>query len=320
MDDEMLREKLEALEIEVATLRKQRSPRRGVRLRRAVGHLKLRTVLICVGVVIPTVAYAAVIAVPFTFQNGAVADADQVNANFDTVVGESNAQDGRLQALEDQIATLTAAVDANTASWAGLSTADFLRSNAPDTASELIQFTGGASAAGPVDVNVAGSAATTIGSTGTTQLGGSSASRIRFGGGAFYSIDVTTDLAAAMWIRGPANSNYYLGNSSTDDVILFNGTNLAVSGDLSVSGDLTVTGSGSNVPHACRQVTSTAASLLITASCSAGEMATGGGCLSWSTAWNAHGQPLGGSPPTGWACGFQSATSANSAYAVCCDY
>lgn len=51
-------------------------------------------------IVVPLVAYAGTISLPYTFSNGTLADAVQVNANFDTLVLESNDQDGRLTALE----------------------------------------------------------------------------------------------------------------------------------------------------------------------------------------------------------------------------
>jgi hypothetical protein len=38
--------------------------------------------------------------VPYFFVNGTTADATEVNANFTTLVNESNAQDGRIGVLE----------------------------------------------------------------------------------------------------------------------------------------------------------------------------------------------------------------------------
>lgn len=45
-------------------------------------------------------ASAGTISLPNTFSNGTTANADEVNANFNVVVGESNNQDGRIAALE----------------------------------------------------------------------------------------------------------------------------------------------------------------------------------------------------------------------------
>jgi hypothetical protein len=56
--------------------------------------------LLALLVALPLVAYAANISTPYTFVNGTVADAVEVNANFATLVAESNAQDERVTALE----------------------------------------------------------------------------------------------------------------------------------------------------------------------------------------------------------------------------
>jgi hypothetical protein len=48
----------------------------------------------------PLAALGTTISMPHVFANGTVADADEVNANFDVLVAESNAQDARLAALE----------------------------------------------------------------------------------------------------------------------------------------------------------------------------------------------------------------------------
>ncbi len=47
-----------------------------------------------------TPAVASTISMPYAFSNGTPADADEVNANFDTLVLESNAQDSRIAAIE----------------------------------------------------------------------------------------------------------------------------------------------------------------------------------------------------------------------------
>lgn len=66
--------------------------RRGRRTRAAL--------LLTVGLALPLGAFAAQITLPFVFQNGTVADAEEVNQNFLTLEDESNAQDLRLAALE----------------------------------------------------------------------------------------------------------------------------------------------------------------------------------------------------------------------------
>jgi hypothetical protein len=53
--------------------------------------------------VVPLVAVAASITVPNAFVNGTPADADDVNENFDTLVLESNDQDGRIGTLESGV-------------------------------------------------------------------------------------------------------------------------------------------------------------------------------------------------------------------------
>ena len=56
------------------------------------------TVLSSLVLLVPAVAAAATLVLPHTFVNGTIADADEVNSNFETVVLESDAQDARLVA------------------------------------------------------------------------------------------------------------------------------------------------------------------------------------------------------------------------------
>lgn len=80
----------------------------GLRLLRRDQLLRGMLVLV-VGMAVPLVALATSITLPYVFVNGTVADADQVNANLDELVLESNAQDSRLTALESsQITDVTA--------------------------------------------------------------------------------------------------------------------------------------------------------------------------------------------------------------------
>ena len=55
----------------------------------------------------PALAPANTISIPFVFSNGTVADANDVNANFDVLILESNAQDVRVGALEAVGADMT---------------------------------------------------------------------------------------------------------------------------------------------------------------------------------------------------------------------
>jgi hypothetical protein len=64
-----------------------------------------RTLLVAL-LVIPLAAYATTISVPNNFVNGTVAEADEVNTNFATLVTESNDQDLRIGSLEGSIASL----------------------------------------------------------------------------------------------------------------------------------------------------------------------------------------------------------------------
>jgi len=61
-----------------------------------------------VALAVPLTAYATTIAMPNVFTNGTIADADEVNDNFDVLVTESNAQDLRISAIEGVDADITA--------------------------------------------------------------------------------------------------------------------------------------------------------------------------------------------------------------------
>jgi hypothetical protein len=73
---------------------------------------RIRTVLdaILLTVLLAGVVLASPISVPNTFENGEVADADQVNENFEAVVAGVNALDTSVSALQGQIGTLQAGV------------------------------------------------------------------------------------------------------------------------------------------------------------------------------------------------------------------
>ncbi|MBW2668185.1 MAG: hypothetical protein JRE13_17980, partial [Deltaproteobacteria bacterium] len=58
------------------------------------------TMMVVALVLAPLVANATPISMPFIFSNGTIADADDVNANFAVLVGESNDQHTRISSLE----------------------------------------------------------------------------------------------------------------------------------------------------------------------------------------------------------------------------
>ncbi len=92
METRELKARIDELEARLAGLEKSR-----------VARLRGRLVLFAAIAVIPAAAYAAVISAPNTFTNGTAADANEVNTNFTALVDESNDQDGRLTALEDEL-------------------------------------------------------------------------------------------------------------------------------------------------------------------------------------------------------------------------
>jgi hypothetical protein len=113
-----LQEEIETLKAELAAVKRDSAIQsRGV-LRHLLASPRGRLVLVVAVVAIPLAAYATQISVPYTFVNGTPADATEVNANFSTLVSESNAQDSRLAALESQIATNTTNINTNTSQLA----------------------------------------------------------------------------------------------------------------------------------------------------------------------------------------------------------
>jgi len=102
-----LKEQVEALRSEVAELRRcgmRDNERRNLRHRTKAGRAGLG--LAGLLVVLAASAWAATISVPHTFTNGTIADADEVNANFDVLVTELNDQDTRIGNLEVIVGTL----------------------------------------------------------------------------------------------------------------------------------------------------------------------------------------------------------------------
>ncbi|MBW2417279.1 MAG: hypothetical protein JRH19_01965, partial [Deltaproteobacteria bacterium] len=100
MDERELQEKIEQLETRLADFELRRGARLRERLLATLASARGRTALLVAAVAIPAAAYAAAIGVPHTFSNNSPADANEVNANFDALVTESNAQNSRISSLE----------------------------------------------------------------------------------------------------------------------------------------------------------------------------------------------------------------------------
>jgi uncharacterized protein YjbI with pentapeptide repeats len=111
MGDRDLRElqaEIERLKAELAELRSRPAARLRGLLALLPSSRRSRLILAAAVLVVATASYAASVSMPYTFVNGTIADADQVNANFGALVAESNDQDSRLAALEVSVATLNA--------------------------------------------------------------------------------------------------------------------------------------------------------------------------------------------------------------------
>lgn len=66
--------------------------------------MKLKKIgLLCAALILSAFVKAGDVSIPNTFVNGNVADANEVNANFDAVAGEINDNDARLDLLEQDI-------------------------------------------------------------------------------------------------------------------------------------------------------------------------------------------------------------------------
>jgi hypothetical protein len=106
MDDRDLRElqaEIERLNERPTELEERPTARLRGLLARAVSSPRLRIALVAAVVGLAAVSYAATISVPYEFFNGTIADATEVNANFSTLVTESNAQDSRITTVEDDL-------------------------------------------------------------------------------------------------------------------------------------------------------------------------------------------------------------------------
>jgi hypothetical protein len=98
-----LQEEIETLKAELAAMKRGATIRLHGVLRRLLADPRARIALAVAVVAIPLAAYAGQIIIPYTFVNGTVADATEVNANFGALVTESNAQDSRLTTVEDDL-------------------------------------------------------------------------------------------------------------------------------------------------------------------------------------------------------------------------
>lgn len=94
-DSPTLHERLAHLEAEVA-----RSRAREQRVRRR------RRLLLAALAFVPMAAYAVTLDVPYTFTNGTIADAEEVNANFAAVEGAVATIDGDITAVENAVASI----------------------------------------------------------------------------------------------------------------------------------------------------------------------------------------------------------------------
>jgi hypothetical protein len=101
MEDRNLRElqaEMEMLKAELADLRCLPAARLRGLLARLPSSRRTRLALVAAVLLVATASYAATVSMPYSFSNGTIADATEVNANFNTLVTESNAQDSRIAA------------------------------------------------------------------------------------------------------------------------------------------------------------------------------------------------------------------------------
>jgi hypothetical protein len=156
---------------------------------RVRGPLLLMAGVLLVAVV-PAAAYGDTISVPNTFSNGALADADEVNQNFDTLVAESNAQDVRIIGAENN-STQNASKLSGLASCVGVKRATYNGSTLGCTSSPSRNVTLASSAFTPQN----SSDGYTGGSTGTSRL---------FSGGTlmFASVSLPDDATVTSMLCG----------------------------------------------------------------------------------------------------------------------
>ena len=108
-----LREEIESLKTRLSRVERRRFsglynlPGRSIRGTRILAWLALTLI------VLPAAVYAATVSMPYTFVNGTVADATEVNGNFNALVTESNAQDSRIATVEADTANHAADTSAH---------------------------------------------------------------------------------------------------------------------------------------------------------------------------------------------------------------
>ena len=90
---------------DVADARVDRLTQRLARLERREAQRRWGRRALLAAIFVPFAAWAAQVTMPHVFVNGTPADATEVNANFDTLVAESNDQDLRLQSIEGTTST-----------------------------------------------------------------------------------------------------------------------------------------------------------------------------------------------------------------------
>jgi hypothetical protein len=132
-----LREEIATLKAQLSALEQRAAERPAGRLGRAAAKSRLRLGFAAALTAIPLAAYAAQVSLPNSFTGGTIADANQVNANFDALLAESNTQDLRIAALE-------AAVPSQEVRLAGVESQVTI--NTSDIATNQTSITGNASA------------------------------------------------------------------------------------------------------------------------------------------------------------------------------
>jgi len=162
-----------------------------------------RICLIVIGAVatIATASHATTISVPFTFSNGTPADANEVNANFNVLVVESNAQDGRITAVESGLTAHegdASAHHAKTTSFSELTLDQIVDGQIPASITRDAELTWGNLAGIPtgfldgVDNDSGGTITAVSGGVGLTGSGTSGA--------------VTLDIAVPLELSGPVGT------------------------------------------------------------------------------------------------------------------
>lgn len=162
-----------------------------------------RICLVVIGAIaaIATASHATTISVPFTFTNGMPADANEVNANFNVLVVESNAQDGRIAAVESGLTAHegdASAHHAKTTSFSELTLDQIADAQIPASITRDVELTWSNLIGIPfgfvdgVDNDSGGTITAVIGGVGLTGSGTSGA--------------VTLDIAVPLELSGPVGS------------------------------------------------------------------------------------------------------------------